>query len=108
MNAKLEILLRAIKKKLIGESIKGITITRVDDVSVNDHKPLEWDESFIEKWTEVLVFASVRGTSIKDDDIEMECNYIMNEISLHIRFDDDNNLFDITDIDTKRVSIRKR
>ena len=107
MNAKLEKLRSTIRNSLKSHKIKDITIASIDNVEILEHQPDNWDESYIEKWTNVTILISVRGTESFDDGTFKECNYFVQRISISFSYSDEDDVFYVTEIDDKHANIQK-
>ena len=83
----------AISSSLNGQTVNGIEIVRLQEpIEIIGHEPVEYDESNMEKWTEVTISASsVRGKRPNESVgcIE-EKNYRISTATFDITYSNDN------------------
>ncbi len=108
MNTKLEKLKNSIRDSLKGHKINDITIVRIEDLKILEHQPDNWDESYIEKWTNVTIHTSVRGSESFDNGISKECNYFVQRISIFFSYNSEDDVFCVTEIDDKHARFQER
>lgn len=81
----------AISNSLNGQTVEGIEIGRLQPVELIAHKPAQYDESNMEKWTEVTIrVSSVRGKRPNESGGYIEKNYSISHATFDIKYSNNN------------------